>query len=211
MPVVTHKIIYQLTGKDFVAEISCGRALRRNFLDQSPDWYKLVLVIFSIVNLLASAVTPLVAGWLPVVEFISILVMTLKCYPLLPGGLLAIEVLLIGVTDSAYAREEITGNPEVLLLLILMIAGIYFMKQPLLFVFTCLLLGVCSETLLSLIFYLAIAFLSVFPNALTAVMVMTSVAIGFHDIYHRVASVRPDDNNLLDDDHIEQRHREVLE
>ncbi|MFR4486134.1 MAG: hypothetical protein ACLT78_01575 [Escherichia coli] len=34
---------------------------------------------------------PFVAGWLLVAEFIFTLAMALKCYPLLPGGLLAIE------------------------------------------------------------------------------------------------------------------------
>ena len=38
-----------------------------------------------------------------------------------------------------------------------------------------------------------------------------SVAVGFYGIYHRVASARPDDNDLLDDSHIEQHYREVLE
>ncbi|MDU6375062.1 MAG: NAD-binding protein [Bradyrhizobium sp.] len=77
-------------------EISYGRALWRNFLGQSPDWYKLALIIFLIVNPLVFAVAPFVAGWLLVVEFIFTLAMALKCYPLLPGGLLAIEALLIG-------------------------------------------------------------------------------------------------------------------
>lgn len=133
-------------------EISYGRALWRNFLGQSPDWYKLALIIFLIVNPLVFAVAPFVAGWLLVVEFIFTLAMALKCYPLLPGGLLAIEALLIGMTSPAHVREEIAGNLEVLLLLMFMVAGIYFMKQLLLFVFTRLLLGIRSKMLLSLAF-----------------------------------------------------------
>ena len=105
-------------------EISYGRALWRNFLGQSPDWYKLALIIFLIVNPLVFAVAPFVAGWLLVVEFIFTLAMALKCYPLLPGGLLAIEALLIGMTSPAHVREEIAGNLEVLLLLIFMVAVI---------------------------------------------------------------------------------------
>ena len=93
---------------------------------------------------------PFVAGWLLVVEFIFTLAMALKCYPLLPGGLLAIEALLIGMTSPTHVRDEIAGNLEVLLLLIFMVAGIYFMKQLLLFVFTRLLLGIRSKMLLSL-------------------------------------------------------------
>ncbi|MDR8246652.1 sodium/proton antiporter, partial [Acinetobacter baumannii] len=87
-------------------EISYGRALWRNFLGQSPDWYKLALIIFLIVNPLVFAVAPVVAGWLLVVEFIFTLAMALKCYPLLPGGLLAIEALLIGMTSPAHVRDE---------------------------------------------------------------------------------------------------------
>lgn len=68
------------------------------------------------------------------------------------GGLLAIEALLIGMTSPAHVREEIAGNLEVLLLLMFMVAGIYFMKQLLLFVFTRLLLGIRSKMLLSLAF-----------------------------------------------------------
>ena len=189
-------------------EISYGRALWRNFLGQSPDWYKLALIIFLIVNPLVFAVAPFVAGWLLVVEFIFTLAMALKCYPLLPGGLLAIEALLIGMTSPAHVRDEIAGNLEVLLLLMFMVAGIYFMKQLLLFVFTRLLLGIRSKMLLSLAFCTAAAFLSAFLDALTVVAVVISVAVGFYGIYHRVASARPDDSDLLDDSHIEQHYRE---
>ncbi len=97
------------------------------------------------------AVASFVAGWLLVVEFIFTLAMALKCYPLLPGGLLAIEALLIGMTSPTHVRDEIAGNLEVLLLLIFMVAGIYFVKQLLLFVFTRLLLGIRSKMLLSLV------------------------------------------------------------
>ncbi|MBN0224543.1 sodium/proton antiporter, partial [Pseudomonas aeruginosa] len=55
------------------------------------------------------------------------------------------------------------------------------------------------------------AFLSAFLDALTVVAVVISVAVGFYGIYHRVASARPDDSDLLDDSHIEQHYREVLE
>ncbi|EPY6730695.1 sodium/proton antiporter NhaB [Klebsiella quasipneumoniae] len=192
-------------------EISYGRALWRNFLGQSPDWYKLALIIFLIINPLVFALTPFVAGWLLVVEFIFTLAMALKCYPLLPGGLLAFEAVLIGMTSPGHVREEIASNLEVLLLLMFMVAGIYFMKQLLLFVFTRLLLGIRSKMLLSLAFCLAAAFLSAFLDALTVVAVVISVAVGFYGIYHRVASARPDDSDVQDDSHIDQHYREVLE
>ena len=62
-------------------------------------------------------------------------------------------------------KNEIASNLEVLLLLIFMVAGIYFMKQLLLFIFTRLLLSIPSKTLLSLAFCLAAAFLSAFLDA----------------------------------------------
>lgn len=147
-------------------EISWGRALWRNFLGQSPDWYKLALIIFLIVNPLIFLISPFVAGWLLVAEFIFTLAMALKCYPLLPGGLLAIEAVFIGMTSAEHVREEVAANLEVLLLLMFMVAGIYFMKQLLLFIFTRLLLSIRSKMLLSLSFCVAAAFLSRVPRCL---------------------------------------------
>jgi len=37
------------------------------------------------------------------------------------------------------------------------------------------------------------------------------VAVGFYSIYHRVASARPNDNDMLDDSHIDKHNRDVLE
>ncbi len=149
------------------------------FLGQSPDWYKLALIIFLILNPLIFIISPFVAGWLLVAEFIFTLAMALKCYPLLPGGLLAIEAVFIGMTSAEHVREEVAANLEVLLLLMFMVAGIYFMKQLLLFIFTRLLLSIRSKMLLSLSFCMAAAFLSAFLDALTVVAVVISVAVGF--------------------------------
>lgn len=192
-------------------EISYSRALWRNFLGQSADWYKLTILLFLIINPLVFAFSPFVAGWLLVVEFIFTLAMALKCYPLMPGGLLAIEAVFIGMTSPNHIRAEIAANLEVLLLLVFMVAGIYFMKQLLLYIFTRMLLSIRSKMMLSLAFCLAAAFLSAFLDALTVVAVIISVAVGFYGIYHQVASARPDDNDLLDDSHIDKHHKEVLE
>ncbi|KNC88858.1 Na(+)/H(+) antiporter NhaB [Trabulsiella odontotermitis] len=192
-------------------EISYGRALWRNFLGQSPDWYKLTLVLCLIINPIVFYLSPFVAGWMLVIEFIFTLAMALKCYPLLPGGLLAIEAVAIGMTSAEHVREEISNNLEVLLLLIFMVAGIYFMKQLLLSIFTRLLLSIRSKTVLSLAFCLAAAFLSAFLDALTVVAVIISVAVGFYGIYHRAASSQTDDNDLRDDGSIDKNDRQVLE
>lgn len=191
-------------------EISYGRALWRNFLGQSPDWYKLTLLAFLILNPLVFIFQPFMAGWLLVAEFIFTLAMALKCYPLLPGGLLAIEAVVIGMTSAERVKDELATNLEVLLLLMFMVAGIYFMKQLLLFIFTRLLLSIRSKTVLSLSFCLAAAFLSAFLDALTVVAVVISVAIGFYGIYHRVAS-SSSDNDLQDDSQLDVSKRDVLE
>jgi len=191
-------------------EISYGRALWRNFLGQSPDWYKLTLLVFLVVNPVVFLVDPFAAGWLLVAEFIFTLAMALKCYPLLPGGLLAFEAVIIGMTSAEHVKEELASNLEVLLLLMFMVAGIYFMKQLLLFIFTRLLLSISSKTILSLAFCFAAAFLSAFLDALTVVAVVISVAVGFYGIYHRVASSQPE-GDLHDDSDVDAQKREVLE
>ena len=192
-------------------EISYGRAVFRNFLGQSPDWYKLTLLAFLVINPIVYVVNPFAAGWLLVVEFIFTLGMALKCYPLLPGGLLAIEAVAIGMTSAERVREEIAANLEVVLLLIFMVAGIWFMKQLLLTVFTRLLLSLRSKTLLSLAFCLAAAFLSAFLDALTVIAVVISVAVGFYGIYHRVASKGDNAAELHDDSELESETQSTLE
>ena len=69
-----------------------GRAFVQNFLGQAPAWYKYTIVAFLLINpLVALTLGPVTAGWLLLAEFIFTLAMALKCYPLQPGGLLAIE------------------------------------------------------------------------------------------------------------------------
>ncbi len=68
------------------------KAFIKNFLGKAPDWYKLAIIAFLIINPILFAIDPFVAGWVLVVEFIFTLAMALKCYPLQPGGLLAIEL-----------------------------------------------------------------------------------------------------------------------
>lgn len=165
------------------------QALMKNFLGASPDWYKLAIIIFLIANpIIFFFISPFLAGWVLVAEFIFTLAMALKCYPLQPGGLLAIEAIIIGMTNPAHVKAEIMSNFEVILLLMFMVAGIYFMKQLLLFVFTRLLVAIESKITLSLAFCISAAFLSAFLDALTVVAVIISVAMGFYGVYHKVAS-----------------------
>ena len=74
-----------------------AQALQRNFLGNSPDWYKQTISAFLILNPILVIYDPFIAGWVLVVEFIFTLAMALKCYPLQPGGLLAVEAIVLGL------------------------------------------------------------------------------------------------------------------
>lgn len=195
-------------------ETTYSRAFIKNFLGQSPNWYKIAILVFLIVNpLIFFLISPFIAGWLLVIEFIFTLGMALKCYPLQPGGLLAIEAVMIGMTSAGRIREEVSANLEVILLLIFMVAGIYFMKQLLLTVFTKLLLNLRNKIALSLAFCFAAAFLSAFLDALTVIAVVISVSVGFYSIYHNVASNQNENTEVNDDSSFtgNQQHQAVLE
>ena len=128
---------------------SPAAALGRNFLGNSPQWYKLSIIAFLVLNPLALwSLGPVVASWMLVGEFIFALAMALKCYPLLPGGLLVVEALLLDLATPQAVYEELQHNFPVILLLMFMVAGIYFMKDLLLLLFSRLLLDVHSKTLL---------------------------------------------------------------
>ena len=164
-------------------------AVIENFLGHSPDWYKLTIVGFLVINpLVAITLGKFVGGWLLIGEFIFCLAMALKCYPLQPGGLLAIEAVIIGLTNPEAIYQETLHNFPVIMLLMFMVAGIFFLKEMLLFSFTKILLGVRSKALLSLLFCFVAAVLSAFLDALTVTAVIITVAEGFYAVYHKVAS-----------------------
>ncbi len=190
------------------------QALVANFLGQAPLWYKQTIIAFLVINpILLFTAGPFVTGWILILEFIFTLALALKCYPLQPGGLLAIEAIALGMAPAETVYHEALSNFEVILLLIFMVAGIYFMKNLLLFVFTKILLGVKSKKILSLLFSLVAAGLSAFLDALTVTAVLISVGTGFYSVYHKVASGKklhhPHDHT--DDDHVVEYHREDLD
>ena len=172
-----------------------SRAFSNNFLGSSPLWYKQAVIIFLIVNpILLAVLGPFVTGWLLIIEFIFTLGMALKCYPLLPGGLIAIEAVLLGLTNSDGVYKEVVHNIDVILLLMFMVAGIYFMKDMLLFIFNKLLVKIRSKVAISLVFSFAAAILSAFLDALTVTAVLISVSVGFYSVYHKVASGQSSEN-----------------
>jgi NhaB family Na+:H+ antiporter len=192
---------------------SMAEALRRNFLGHSPAWYKLTIMGFLILNpILFIVFNPFIAGWALVIEFIFTLAMALKCYPLQPGGLLAVEAIVIGMATPAMVYHEAQVNFAVIMLLMFMVAGIYFLREMLLYTFTKILLGVRSKILLSLIFSFAAAFLSAFLDALTVTAVIITVAAGFFGVYHKVASGKHFDHSHDPgvDDEVIELHRADL-
>jgi NhaB family Na+:H+ antiporter len=188
---------------------------KANFLGHSPSWYENAIVVFLVINpILLVLAGPFVTGWAIMAEFIFTLAMALKCYPLQPGGLLAIESVLMGMTTPEQIKHEVEGNFPVILLLIFMVAGIYFMKEFLLYIFTNLVVKVKSKVILSLLFCFAGAFLSAFLDALTVTAVIIAVAVGFFTVYHRYASSHPEDTSAYDhtdDSQVTADHRTDLE
>ncbi len=180
-----------------------SQGFTRNFLGSAPLWYKQALCAFLVLNpVLLTVAGQFITGWALISQFIFTLAMALKCYPLQPGGLLAIEAVVLGMTSPESVLHEIEHNFPVILLLVFMVAGIHFMKSLLLYVFTKLLIKVRSKVLLSLLFCFVSAILSAFLDALTVTAVLIGVAIGFYDVYHKVFS-RADVPKALAESHRE--------
>ena len=178
--------------------------IQKLFLGNAPGWYKSIIIGFLIMNpilyILLNSIGlngNFIIGWVFLIQFIFTLALALNCYPLQPGGLLAIEAIAMGLTSTKSVFHEIENNLEVILLLVFMVAGIYFMKNLMLTIFTRLLLNVKSKMLLSFLFCFSAAILSAFLDALTVTEVLIGVTIGFYRIYHSVAS----GNSFMDDDH----------
>ena len=176
----------------------------KNFLGNSPKWFKLTMIAFLVVNTLLYFTLPQftsihtahsIVSWLFIGEFIFTLAMALKCYPLQSGGLLAIQILALKLTSPHNAYHEVAQNLEVVLLLVFMVAGIYFMKPLLMFIFSKVFTKIRSKIALSLLFVFLSAVLSAFLDALTVTAVLISVAVGFYNVYHKVHSMSDSDYN----------------
>ena len=127
---------------------------------------------------------------------------------------MAIQALMIGLTSPYTLLHEVENNLEVILLLVFMVAGIYFMKNLMLNIFTKLLLRVHSKTKLSLLFCFVAAFLSAFLDALTVTAVLIAVGIGFYRIFHLAnsgADFSIKNHNILDDSSLSNEGIEDLE
>ncbi len=170
------------------------------FLGSSPSWFKITMVIFLVINIPIYFLNPTVSAWVFIGEFIFTLAMALKCYPLQSGGLLAIQALLLGLTTPHNAYHEVDQNLEVILLLVFMVAGIYFMKPLLMYIFSKVFSKIKSKIVLSLLFVFMSAILSAFLDALTVTAVLISVAVGFYGVYHKIhsGSTEYDGDDVID-------------
>lgn len=149
-------------------------------------------LIFNVVSLYIFG--PVITAWVFIGEFIFTLAMALKCYPLQSGGLLAIQALLLRLTSPEMAYAEVSQNLEVVLLLVFMVAGIYFMKPLLMYIFSKVFTKIKSKLHLSLLFITLSAILSAFLDALTVMAVLISVSVGFYGVYHKIHSGLEDYN-----------------
>ncbi|MEE9492420.1 MAG: sodium/proton antiporter NhaB [Gammaproteobacteria bacterium] len=195
-------------------QTNLANAMYDNFLGNTPDWYKMTILAFLVINpILWYSGLHFISGWILIAEFIFTLAMALKCYPLQPGGLLALEAVLIGMTSPEAVMHEVEANLEVILLLVFMVAGIHFMRDLLLYLFTKILLGVRSKIVLSFLFSLVAAFLSAFLDALTVTAVLISVGVGFYSVYHRVASGKKfsEDHDHSGDEGVHEYKRQDLD
>jgi NhaB family Na+:H+ antiporter len=168
---------------------SLAKAFMQNLFGHSPKWYKMTLLAFLVVNpILLLAFGPFFTGWVLIGEFIFTLAMALRCYPLPAGGLLAIEAILLNMTSPQTVYNETLHNFPVILLLIFMVAGIYFMQDLLRYAFTRIVVRLKSKILIALLFSFLGAFLSAFLDALTVTAVVITVAFGFYQVYHSAIS-----------------------
>ena len=179
-----------------------NRIAYTEFLGNSPNWFKLSILIFLVLCFpLKMVVGTTVMGWMFLAMFILTLAMALKCYPLQSGGLLALGILALGLTSPETVWHEIQSNLGVLALLIFMVSFIYFMKPLLTFLFAKLIVGVQSKWILSLMFSMMAAFLSAFLDALTVTAVLIAVFVALHGVYEGVQSsqVTDVDENAVSD------------
>jgi len=165
-----------------VARISVSlNVLSDGFLGAAPRWYKLAVLLALVLNpVLFFTFGAYFTGWVLLAEFLGVLAMALACYPLAPGGLLAIEAVLLGLSTPAAVYNETVKNFPVLLLLMFMVAGIYFLRDLIATAFLALIGMLDKRIWLALTFLVAAAVMSAFLDALTVMAVLITVSYGLY-------------------------------
>ena len=188
-------------------------SLMELFLGPTPMWYKQAVIAALVLNVPAYFILgPLVTSWIILFEFIFTLAMALKCFPLQPGGLLALQVLALGLTDTYHVYDEVLHGLPVILLVIFMVAGVHFLREMLFKFINKVLLGIKSRVLMNFATVVVVAILSAFLDALTILAVLIALATTFYLVYERVITKVGHEPGLpSDDSHIEETHLQDLE
>ena len=187
--------------------------LSESFMGHTPRWYKQAVAISLLLNVAVFlTLGTLVTGWLILAEFIFTLAMALKCFPLQPGGLLAIQAVILGLTDTHTVYKEIEHGLPVLLLVIFMVAGVHFLRGMLYRMISHILLGIRSRVTLNMVIIAVVSVCSAFLDALTILAVLVAVSTGFYGVYHRIVSAKGyHDDPDLTDNYVDEIHRQDLE
>jgi len=174
---------------------STNKSFTTLFMGGAPYWYKILMAGFLLLNVPVYFLCgPFAAGWILLVEFLLVLVFSVHCYPLFPGGLLALEAFVLKMVTIEHAMKEIQVNLDIIMLLIFLVPSIYFMKPLLRFIFMRIFAVTRSKVLLSLIFLVVGAFLSAWLDALTVITVMIAVCYAAEDLSVQVSGDFPEDN-----------------
>jgi NhaB family Na+:H+ antiporter len=161
-------------------------AFARNFMGAAPNWYKQTILGFVVLNVVALAVAgPVVTAWLILGQFIFTLSMALKCYPLQPGGLIAIQAVVLGLVSPDQVYTEVETGLSVILLLVFMVAAVYFLKDFLYEALTRIMLTIRSRVGLAASMFISMAFLSAFLDALTILAILVTVCATTYEFYAR--------------------------
>lgn len=161
----------------------------QNFLGKAPIWYKYMVLGFLLANpLLYYLAGPFITGWVLLLQFILTLALALQCYPIPAGGLLAMQAVIMGLTSADGVYREVSANLPTLLLLIFMVAGIYYIKDVIFVLFTRMFIAIRKKHLLALAFCMVSALLSAFLDALTLMAVIVAVTFNLYAIFYKVAA-----------------------
>ncbi len=164
-------------------------ALFSNFLGTSASAYKKLIIAFLVINTSLWPVLPATAlAWIFLIEFIVVLALSLYCHPLLPGGLLAIQIVLFGLTDTQSIYVEVQNGLSVIFLVIFMVAGIHFLRDMLFLLFSRAIVWLGSPLRLIVGVSSATAVLSAFLDALTIMAILLTIAGGFHETFRNAAN-----------------------
>ncbi len=183
-----------------------------NFLGHAPIWYKWTMIGFLIANFgIYYTLGAFVAGWCILLEFIFTLAGALFAFPLVTGGLLLLQAILLQLVPLKSIHEEIAHNMPILYLILFVVTGVHFLKDLLSFLFIKAILGIKEEIVLAVAFLVVGGIKSGVLDALTVMSVVIAVLVNISMLYQDYASrVGQEDNNPSDDAFQREQRHEVF-